>query len=162
MELSSGKDLKISSTSDLGTSLLTQLPSPRTCSMANIPMGWCSCTEGVVKVSPVDIKHIMVAALKDMDFYLNPLGICNQLLLRNITDSLIRRENGRTMIEAKVTVLPHNAGFLVRVFLDQKSWNTSSASFIRLDRYSLTSNCVPEILKKVKPYCICMEHTNKL
>ena len=129
--------------------------------MANIPMGFCSCTEGVIKVPSIDIEHLIVAALKDLDFYLTPLGICHQLLLRNITDSFIRREKGMTIIEAKVTVLLHKAVFLVRVFLNQKSWNTSHATFIRLDRYSLTSICVPDTLTKVRPYCICMEHANK-
>ena len=67
-----------------------------------------------------------------------------------------RTEDGATMLETKVIVVPSSAIFLIRMFPNRTEDTVNvTASFTRLDKYKPTSLCVPPQDARAKPFCIC-------
>ena len=60
----------------LGHSLLSPLPQ-RSCSEADIPLDFCSCPSGQVKVSPETVEEVVKAVLEDINTFILPLWGCH-------------------------------------------------------------------------------------
>ena len=138
-----------------GTSLLRPV-GKRTCSEAGVPLEYCSCQEGRVALMPEAVAGLARAALRDMDTFLEGLWGCLPLQLDRVVEAHTRTEDGATMLETKVIVVPSSAIFLIRMFPNRTEDTVNvTASFTRLDKYKPTSLCVPPQDARAKPFCIC-------
>ena len=135
-----------------GASLFSPL-GERTCTSAGIPLDYCSCPEGYFNIEQPELLEGMAqAVLADMNVFLEPMWGCRWLELANITGASMKMEGGVIAVEATLTMTIQPVQFTMRV---THSDDLTSAKLTRLDRYSKTSNCVPQSELGALPYCIC-------
>eukprot|EP00092_Neocalanus_flemingeri_P031328 GFUD01034024.1.p1 GENE.GFUD01034024.1~~GFUD01034024.1.p1 ORF type:complete len:665 (-),score=137.74 GFUD01034024.1:75-2069(-) len=137
-----------------GTSLFTEL-ADRTCQEAEIPEDYCSCTDGVVKLSPSSVRPLAVAILKDTDQFVSSLERCQMLQLNQVKEAMAKVTDQQVFFSIQIEVKPHNALFEASFSFSLEQRNLDSSKLTRLDWYSDTSQCVPDQLQYLKPYCIC-------
>jgi hypothetical protein len=138
---------------DPGTSLLRPV-GDRNCQEVGTPMQFCSCTGGR-SLEPAVVEKLATAVLADMDTALEPLGVCQKLVLASVMEASTKTEGERVMVEARLEVVPRNGQFVVRIFYPKGASDMANATVTldRLDVYRTTSQCVTE--QKDRPYCIC-------
>ena len=93
---------------------LYRLP-PRSCSQAGVPLDFCSCPEGHISLQPSQLEGMARAALTDMNIFLQPLWGCQQLVLENVTDAVMKTEGDVVLLEALVTVTARPAKFQLMI-----------------------------------------------
>ena len=134
-----------------GASLFSRLP-PRSCSQAGVPLDFCSCPEGHVGLQPSQLEGVARAALTDMNIFLQPLWGCQQLVLENVTDAVMKTEGDVVLLEALVTVTARPAKFQLMI---SHSESKTKVLLTRIDHYSNTALCVPAKDPKARPHCVC-------
>jgi hypothetical protein len=139
-----------------GTSLFLPV-GDRTCSEVHVPLEYCSCEGGARRLPPRAMAGLASAALRDMDAFLRPLWGCRPLALVKVLEAQARAEGGTMMLEARVTVVPRNATFFIRIFPGPGQQANVTAVLTRLDRFEPTSRCVPAGEVSLRPFCICPE-----
>ena len=136
-----------------GGSLLRPLGA-RSCSEAGVDLRYCSCSSGQVTLEPAEVEGLVRAVLTDINTFLEPLWGCQTLQLDRVTDVSMKTEEGEVVVQATVEVTPKPVAFLLSITKPNVT-NTPSVSLVRLDRYSLTSHCVPQSEVLARPLCVC-------
>ena len=126
-----------------GISLLADV-SDRTCQEAEIPEGYCSCTDGVIKLIPSSVKHLAVAILTDTNQFVQSLGRCKILKLKEVKQAIPKVTDQNVSVQIQIEVKPQNALFEASFSFKLKGGMISSSKLTRLDWYSDTSHCVPD------------------
>ena len=137
-----------------GSSLLTKLPD-RTCEEAEISEDYCSCKDGVVKISPGDVKNTAIAILADTDRFVKQLGICEILTIDHVREATAKITDKKVSVNIQIRVKPHSALFESSFSFMRDSKKIIQSKLTRLDWYSDTSQCVPSTYQYLKPFCIC-------
>ena len=142
-----------------GTSLLTPVGT-RTCPEADVPPQFCSCTSSNQNLRPEDVTEFVTAVLADIDSALEPLGLCQTLVLKEVTEAGSRTAGKETIVEASVVVVPSTAHFTVKVVFPLGSSDLAAAevTVTRTDLYMFTSACVGQ-QKLLQSICICRNTT---
>ena len=138
-----------------GASLFSNL-TDRTCEEAEIPEEYCSCRDGVVKLEPSVVKSTAVAILEDTDRFISPLGLCEILHLDQLKEATAKITESKISVTLQIGVKPHNALFEASFSYQQEEYKISNTRLTRLDWYSDTSHCVPDVYQYLRPYCICL------
>ena len=100
--------------------------------------------------------------MNDTDTFLLPLGICQPLKLVEVQEAtLLPQTEGQEYsvlelqftVELKYRVL--SALFHATISINPSPPSLHKVTLIRMDRYSVTSSCVPSDYPLLKPLCIC-------
>ena len=137
-----------------GSSLFSKI-ADRTCEEAEIPEDYCSCIDGVVKISPGDVKHTAMAILADTDRFVKQLGICEVLSIDHVREATAKITDKKISVNLQIRVKPHSALFEASFSFMRDSKKIINSKLTRLDWYSETSHCVPSTYQYIKPFCIC-------
>jgi len=137
-----------------GTSLFGELNANRTCQQADIPLGYCSCVDGVKKIDVSQKRIIQLAeeVLNDRFEGLQALGlgVCKPLILANIKDGWVKEDGDDYILKLQIQVEAKDAQFEIVV---REAKGDISVGLTRQDWYSETGRCLDK--EYLKPFCIC-------
>merc|ERR1719419_1815868 len=133
-----------------GLSLFNYL-GDRTCADAEVPEEYCSCTDGVMKLSVASLRPIAEALLIDINTFVQPLGHCQRLVLAKVKDATVKSTEDKKSINIQLEVGPIPAYFDASFSFNTETQKIEGCKLTRLDWYSDTSKCVPERYQYFKP-----------
>ena len=167
-----------------GQSLLTEIPSSRSCFQANVPDHWCPCLQWEnIGVEHSHVKNSALAAVEFMNNAIFELQLsarnCLKLSLKNISYALLERPNdkllsfqktndllpefnnkGRPSVkdfcpyQMQFTTSPNNGTYEATVRY-YKEWFIVSKGISRVNKYGSQPECIAKDLPHLRKFCMC-------
>ena len=167
-----------------GQSLLTEIPSSRTCAQANVDKHWCPCLEWAgIALGHSHVKKSALAAVEFINFanleHKLSAEKCRKLSLKKINYALLERPNDKVLsfqqtndlrpafndksrpshkdfcrYQIQFATSPNNGTYEATVRYHKK-WFIVSKGISRVNKYGNQPECIARDLPHLRKYCMC-------